>query len=155
MSCACVLKPQIQINFNSAISSIKDGTPDIQDCTWTYEREALPSQLESHDIPLEMWITAWDMVYQQVDTELTMWKEQNRKVSKRRSNCCSCLFPHLDKEALQRMDEIWEKSNEIQMDWDTLIEALFEMFRSYNIFVSLAPAMTPKDCTFGIQFLVL
>ena len=152
MSYTCVLKPQIQINFDS---TIQNASPDIQDCTWTYKREVLPPQLESHNIPLDLWKSAWDMVYQQVDIELTLWKEQNRKLSRLKSNCCSCLFPHLDKEALQRMDEIWESSNEIQMDWDTLVESLFEMFRSYNVFVSLAPAMTPDDCTFGIQFLAL
>ena len=85
MSCACVLKPQIQLKFDSATSTIKHATPDIQDCTWTYEREVLPPQLESHDIPLEMWKTAWDMVYQQVDNELTLWKEQNRKVRRKES----------------------------------------------------------------------
>ena len=86
--------------------------PDILDCGWTLKRDVLHPLLASCKVPLEEWAHVYDLVSEQVKSEINLRKEQKRinmelfhdvcKGSRKKLACCFlCCFNGELKETLK------------------------------------------------------
>ena len=134
--------------------------PDVLDCGWTLKRDGLPPLLASCKVPLVEWAHVWDLVSQQVKSEINLRKEQKRinmelfhdvcKGSRKKMSCCFlCCFNGELKETLMEADNFDQLSEE---QWKNLVMAVSKIFQTYGIFVTREPVNHDIDATYGLKF---
>ena len=134
--------------------------PDIQECVWTLKRDALPPLLASCKVPLEDWVHVWDLVSEQVKSEINLRKEQKRinmdlfhdvcKGSRKKMDLCFLFcFNRELKETLMDVDNFDKLSEE---QWANLVMRVSQMLQKYGIFVTREPVNHDIDATYGLKF---
>ena len=171
MANICVLQPQR--NFRPENLYVKKrqlrypenllyiSIPDIQDCIWTLKRDDLPPLFASCKVTLDEWKHIWDLVSDQVKSEMELRERQKRinievfhdvcKVSRRSMACCFlCCFTGELKETLVEVDSF---NKEINAQWYSLAMNVSGLLgKKYGISVTLEEVNDERDATYGLRF---
>ena len=148
MSSSLVLKPQgFTKNTPEGVSvccaamflggyAKKSRMPNVQDCIWTYPRDLIPPQLVNREVPLELWQRAWDLLYQQLDSQFKM--EQEMVILE--MGCwpfLPCFVPCMFGQSLCNAGVLADMSHQNEMQWLNLVKTVSELFEGHTLAITL------------------